>query len=114
MPPIGRKMFMHLFEHPDHADVIPVLYKRIPKKLRMKLEACPNKGFSTGWGVHFSEGMDFFAVFVLGCLGFTACLVISVVWTAVKGDVQGGFAIGGFLLAFMCFCGGIAHSEIRA
>ncbi len=111
IPPVGPSMLMHLLEHPDHAEVVPVLYKRIPKKLYTKLEACPLRGSSMGWGMQFVEGMDRFVVFVLGCVGFAACLVVAVVWSAARQDIQGGFAIAGFLLAFMAFCGGICHSE---
>ena len=35
---------MHLFQHPEHADVEPVMYRKIPKKLRDRLQACPVKG----------------------------------------------------------------------
>ncbi|KAK1985895.1 hypothetical protein LZ30DRAFT_335677 [Colletotrichum cereale] len=38
-PPIGANLMMHLFENPDHADIFPVLFKRIPRKTRARLEA---------------------------------------------------------------------------
>ncbi|KAI9148833.1 hypothetical protein HJFPF1_10875 [Paramyrothecium foliicola] len=45
-PPIGPNMLMHYFEHPEHADIVPVLFRRVPKRLRNKLTACPVKGSS--------------------------------------------------------------------
>jgi hypothetical protein len=114
MPPLGHNMMMHLFEHPDHADIIPLLYRRVPKRLRARLDACPVKGSSLGWGIQYTEGIDWFVFFVSGCIGFVLCLILAIAWSAVKGDIQGGFAIAGFLLAFITFCGGVAHSEIRA
>ncbi|KAI0545854.1 hypothetical protein F4679DRAFT_559546, partial [Xylaria curta] len=109
IPPIGPNLLMHLFENPDHADVTLFLYKRFPKKLRAQLEACPTKGSSIGWGVEFVEGVNWYAVFVSGFLGFLFCLLFAVAWSAAKGDVQGGFGIASFLLTFFVFCGGILH-----
>ena len=113
MPPIGRNHLMHLLEHPDHAEVTPVLYRKIPRKLRAKLEACPIKGRSTGWGLQFVEGMNWFVVFIYGCIGFSLSLVVAVVWATVKGDIQGAFAMAAFMITFLLFCGGIARSEIH-
>ncbi|KAK2022198.1 hypothetical protein LX32DRAFT_603295 [Colletotrichum zoysiae] len=109
-PPVGANLMMHLFENPDHADILPVLFRRIPRKTRARLEACPVKGSSVGWGVQYVEAPDGLYVFVFGCLGFLGCLAVSVAWTVVKHDIQGGFAIGGFALAFVIFCGGMLHS----
>ncbi|KAI1748825.1 hypothetical protein F4782DRAFT_515862 [Xylaria castorea] len=112
IPPIGPNLLMHLFENPDHADVTLFLYKRFPKKLRAQLEACSTKGSSIGWGVEFVEGVDWYAVFVSGLLGFLFCLLFAVAWSAARGDVQGGFGIASFLLTFFIFCGGILHYMI--
>ncbi|KAI0857312.1 hypothetical protein F4860DRAFT_490180 [Xylaria cubensis] len=112
IPPIGPNLLMHLFENPDHADVTLFLYKRFPKKMRAQLEACPMKGSSIGWGVEFVEGVNWYAVFVSGLLGFVFCLLFAVAWSAAKGDVQGGFGIASFLLTFFVFCGGILHYMI--
>ena len=66
-----------------------------------------------GWGLEFVEGVDTFVLFLCGCVCFVSCLVVAVTWTVVKDDVQGGFGIGGFLLAFMTFCVGLAYSSIQ-
>ncbi|RYC54366.1 hypothetical protein CHU98_g11840 [Xylaria longipes] len=112
IPPIGPNLLMHLFENPDHADITLFLYHRFPKKLKAQIEACPTKGSSIGWGVEFVEGVDWYAVFVLGCLGFLFCLLFVVAWAAARGDVQGGFGIASFLLTFFIFCAGILHYMI--
>ncbi|KAI3318876.1 hypothetical protein HD806DRAFT_526054 [Xylariaceae sp. AK1471] len=112
IPPIGPNMLMHLFENPDHADVTLFMYRRFPKKLRAQLEACPLKGSSVGWGIEFVEGVNWWAVFVTGCLGFLVCLIVAISWSVAKGDVQGGFGIASFLLTFLIFCGGIMHYMI--
>ncbi|KAI0868244.1 hypothetical protein GGS24DRAFT_482943, partial [Hypoxylon argillaceum] len=109
IPPIGSNLLMHLFENPEHADVTLFLYNRFPKKLRAQLEACPMKGSSIGWGVEFVEGVDWYVVFAATCLGFLFCLIFAVGWAATKGDIQGGFGIASFLLAFVVFCSGTLH-----
>lgn len=110
-PPIGPNLLMHLFEHPEDADVLPVLFRKIPKKLRSKLEPCPVKGSAVGWGVQFVEGMNWFVIFICGCVGFAWALIFAVAWSTVRGDIQGGFSIAGFMLAFLGFCLGVARME---
>ncbi|KAH7136839.1 hypothetical protein B0J13DRAFT_528343 [Dactylonectria estremocensis] len=99
-PPIGPNMLLHLFENPEHADVLPVLFRRFPKKKLRRLQACSRKGYSVGWGVQFVESFNGQAVFVCGCVGFCLCLFVSILWTVLKGDIQGGFGVGAFVLAF--------------
>ncbi len=113
VPPIGSNHLTHLLEHPEDAEVVPVLYRRIPKKLRARLEACPQKGSSVGWGLQFVEGMNWFVVFVYGCAGFGLALLSAVLWAVIRADVQGAFAIAGFIITFLLFCGGIARAEIH-
>jgi hypothetical protein len=112
MPPIGSNLLMHLFEHPEDAEPVPVLYRKIPKKLRDRLQVCPVKGSSVGWGLQFVEGMNWFLVFVYGCAGFGLALLVALIWVALNADVQGAFAIAGYIIAFLLFCGGFARAEI--
>jgi hypothetical protein len=112
-PPIGPRLLAHLLEHPGHAEVLPILYRKFPKKLRVKLQACSQKGRAAGWGIEFVEGLNWFIVFLCGCAGFTAALASAIVWTVLRDDVQGGFAIAGFMLAFLGFCLGVARTEIQ-
>lgn len=69
---------------------------------------------SVGWGLAFTEGIDPFVFFLCGCVGFLICLLAALAWTIGKGDVQGGFGIGAFLLSFTLFCGGLVHSSVTA
>ncbi|KAI0137843.1 hypothetical protein F4776DRAFT_621371 [Hypoxylon sp. NC0597] len=114
LPPIGSNMLMHLFNHPEDADILPLLYRRIPKKLRLRLEACPIKGSAVGWGMHFVEGLNWIVLFGYGCMGFAVSLILAVVYAMLMSDVQGGFAIGGFMLAFFLSCAGLVGREIGA
>ncbi|VUC28994.1 unnamed protein product [Clonostachys rosea] len=105
IPPIGPNLMMHYFEHPDHADVVPVLFRRIPKKLHEKLSACPVKKSSVGWGMHLVEGADTFLIFCFGLGAFAIALVVALAWSIIKSDVQGGFAISVFVLSLLLFIG---------
>ncbi|UQC73902.1 uncharacterized protein CLUP02_00549 [Colletotrichum lupini] len=64
-PPIGVNLMMHLVENPDHADIFPVLFKRIPRKMRERLQPCPVKGSSDGWGMQFVETPNELYVFIV-------------------------------------------------
>ncbi|KAI0847673.1 hypothetical protein F5Y00DRAFT_240792, partial [Daldinia vernicosa] len=112
VPPIASNMLVHFLENPTHASVLPDLYKRIPKKLRQKLAPCQVTGMSIGWGIEFVEGIDSFMFFIFGSALFLICFIVAVGWSVIKQDVQGGFGIGGFILAFMLFCGAIVHSAL--
>lgn len=81
-------------------------------KLRAKLQACPREGSSVGWGIQYIEGLDLLVTFKIGCLGFAAALLLALVWSVARRDVQGGFAIAGFLLAFLGFSLGMARAEV--
>ncbi|OTB16983.1 hypothetical protein K445DRAFT_316508, partial [Daldinia sp. EC12] len=114
MPPVRPNMMVHFLENPMHASVQPDLYRRIPKKLRRKLTPCQVTGMSVGWGIEFVEGVDYFMLFLFGCVGFLISTIIAVAWSAIKQDVQSGFGIGAFVFTFTLFCGGIVHSALDA
>lgn len=108
-PPIGSNFAMHYLEHPDDASIDPIIFKQVPIKRQVRLKPCPTKGSSQGWGVQFIESANPFAVLGCGFIGFILCLVTSVWWTVARGDVQGGFGIGGFVLAFFIWCASQLH-----
>lgn len=111
IPPVGPNLLLHYFEHPDHADVVPVLFRRVPKKLRGKLAICPVKRSSVGWGMQLAEGVSAWLLFWCGCAAFGVALAIAVGWSVARCDVQGGFAIAGFLVAFFMFCLGAGNLD---
>ncbi|KAL8388811.1 hypothetical protein RB599_010129 [Gaeumannomyces hyphopodioides] len=114
VPPIGSNLLTHLFENPDHAEVLPVLFQRIPRKLRSRLTACQRKGSAVGWGIQVDEGLNWVGLLVWGSVGFFVCLAIALGWTLARDDAQGGFAIASFVLTFLVFCGGLAHAEMAS
>ncbi|KAK4224003.1 hypothetical protein QBC38DRAFT_446875 [Podospora fimiseda] len=112
LPPIGSNHLTHLFHHPDHAEPLPLLHRKIPKlKKPSNLTACPIKDTETGWGLHFIEGTNWNTVFILGCVGFLLSLLVAIIWAVCKnGDVQGKFAMAGFTVAFRGFVVGYLGS----
>ncbi|KAH6847511.1 hypothetical protein B0I37DRAFT_146495 [Chaetomium sp. MPI-CAGE-AT-0009] len=112
LPPIGPNHLAHLFEHPDQADVVPTIWNRVPRKLRAELAVCPTRGTELGWGLQLAEGAEWFVFFVFGCVGFAACLVVAMAWTVARDDIQGGFSVGAFLLAFVVSCGGVGVTAV--
>jgi hypothetical protein len=111
IPPIGPNLLLHFFEHPDHASVRPSLFSKIPKKKRSKLVPCPVNGSSAGWGILIVEGFNWNTFFLYSILGFLLCATFGTTWAILKNDVQGGFGISAYLLAFGIFIGGFVHTR---
>jgi hypothetical protein len=100
-PPIGKNQMRHLYDHPDHADDLPVCYSRVPRKLRERLFAAPGIGRSDGWGICFIEGVSWPRVCALGLAGVLASTIFGVVWTLVQEDIQGGFGVASYMLGVL-------------
>lgn len=103
IPPVGPNLLMHLFEHPEDADDTRVLLSRMPKRLRTKLEVCQARGSSIGWGIQLVEGIDQLKLFTFGLAAFFVSLTFGIVWSLVRSDVQGGFAVSAYLFVFFTF-----------
>jgi hypothetical protein len=98
IPPIGPNLLMHFFLHPDHAAMKPILLSNIPKRKKDRLEPCPIAGSSMGWGIDVITGLNQFKLFGLCFLGAFASIAFGLAWAIVKRDIQGGFAVAGFML----------------
>lgn len=113
IPPVESNLLLHLYEDPEHAEDTDVLFRKVFKKLRGRLEACVVKGSSLGWGIQFVEGLHWHKLLLYSLGGFCVSLVVGVVWAAVRDDVQGGFGIAGVLLEFMALVVGLIHAELN-
>lgn len=100
-PPIHPQHMLHLIEHPDDAQRSLVLFKHVPKKLREKLAACPLKGRCDGWGIQYLEDVDQERVCFVVFLCAVVSLMLAVLWTVYRKDVQGGFTVGGTIFVLM-------------
>jgi hypothetical protein len=104
---------MHLYENPDHADAASVLFRKIPKKLYNRIETNAMTGSSVGWGIQLVEGVNTPAVFICGCLGFIAIFLVAILWSCLRGDVQGAFGIASVLLSFHLFWCGTLYAGLE-
>jgi hypothetical protein len=103
IPPIGSNLLMHFFLHPEDAASQPTLLPAIPKRKRDKLEPCPVRGSSVGWGIDVTTGVDELKLFLFGLVACVVSLIFGIVWTVRMDDIQGGFGAAGFLFALLGF-----------
>ena len=103
IPPVGPNLLMHFFENPKHANASPMLFRRMPRRLRQKLEPCPIRGSSIGWGIQVVEGLNRLKLFACGLIVFVISLLFGIIWSAIRKDIQGGFTVASYLLTFFVF-----------
>lgn len=103
--PIDPAIFMHWFLDPgDHADDQSMAVERLPKKLHSSLEddmqSTPG-GSPIGWGIYIVEGLNWARIQVLALILLLITFLLSVAWSKVREDVQGGMGIGQYLIALI-------------
>jgi hypothetical protein len=103
VPPIGPNLLMQFFIHPDECASHPFLFPSIPKRKNDRLEPCPIKGSSVGWGIDVITGVDELKLFGLGLLGTLASIVFGIAWSTARKDIQGAFAVAGFTFTLFAF-----------
>jgi hypothetical protein len=119
VPPIGPNLLMHFFLHPEESPSCAVLLTSIPKRKNDKLEPCPRRGSrcvvhdlgrskdtnvcSIGWGLDVITGVDELKLFGLGLFGTLISILFGLVWSVARQDIQGAFAVAGFLFAIFAF-----------
>ncbi|ERF73923.1 hypothetical protein EPUS_05346 [Endocarpon pusillum Z07020] len=109
IPPVGRNYLMHIYHHPEDADSETVCLSRFPKRVRDRLELA-GTDVPVGWGIEFVEGVHWNKVWFFGFAIVLVSLIMGVVWSSLKRDVQGGFGIAGFMMAFLTFMVGVVQA----
>ena len=112
MPPFGKNLLMHLYEHPEDADDDAFCLDRIPKKLRERLVR-PQRSSEVGWGVHLNEGLNLKKMCIFGLLGLFFSASFGVIWSVKRDDVQGGFGVAAFVTAALTFTIGIVQATLE-
>lgn len=105
VPPVGSQYLLHLFKHPEDYDGELVTYLRAPKR-RSRLE------FGVGWGINLVEGFLAARVWML-VIGFfvLGSIVFAAVWVCKRnGDVQGAFAVSGWIITLAALAVGWAQA----
>jgi hypothetical protein len=101
-------MFLHMFFKPQGHTATSFFLRRLPKKLDSKLQCSldPDK-MATGWGIHIIDGPNWFTLSCLFLCMLFSSAVVAITWSVVRKDLQGGFAIGSFLVALQTTIVGI-------
>ncbi|KAL6786567.1 hypothetical protein J3E68DRAFT_420029 [Trichoderma sp. SZMC 28012] len=98
-PPMPPEVFVHYLEHGD-GDLSPNRYTwlpRLPKRRNHKVVDCGEA--TEGWGIHVIEGPNRTAVFWIVMTTISISVLASVLWTTLKGDIQGGMGLGALIVA---------------
>ncbi|KAJ3571958.1 hypothetical protein NPX13_g5204 [Xylaria arbuscula] len=100
--PIQPHVFMHSFLSPgDHLGGLAVqqLPKKVGRRLKCTRQARNSLDVPHGWGIYIVEGINTSLVVLClgGLVGLLSLLVL--LWSTLRGDVQGGTGIGQYGLA---------------
>ncbi|KAI9878212.1 MAG: hypothetical protein M1830_001556 [Pleopsidium flavum] len=108
IPPIGRNHLVHIFQHPQDAEDETICLDRFPKRLLQQIAVCSTGDPTTGigWGLELTEGLHWAKTSCVGLVILVSSMVLGVLWSVFRGDVQGGFGIAAYMVAFwMCTVG---------
>ena len=97
-PAIGPKYLTHLLLHPGMIDEVQKgVLKQLPKLVKGPLVASASESV-VGWGLHFEEGLHMETIFCVMAMIVIFSMVFGIVWAVRKTDIQGAFAISGFMV----------------
>ncbi|TPX17990.1 uncharacterized protein E0L32_011937 [Thyridium curvatum] len=99
--PIHPHVFMHSFLYPgDHCG--SQIFQRLPKKMHCQL-SCQDDPFQTpmGWGICIVDGFDWRLLRILVLSTVLVSCVVTVLWSALMKDVQGGTGMGQYAMALL-------------
>ena len=115
IPPVGENHLMHLYHHPECAhDSRALLLSLFPKKVLERLVVCPQRGMSTGWGVHFVEGWNSDRLWLVGLLLFVlGSFAFAVAWWVLEHDVQGAFSVATYITSLLALVVGMAQVKMQ-
>ncbi|KAK3323050.1 hypothetical protein B0H66DRAFT_555718 [Apodospora peruviana] len=102
--PMPPDIFMHAFLNPaDHLG--PVAIEMLPKKLWCKLgwdrRVHDHFNIPYGWGFYISEGANWALLSWCAAVALLAVTGLTVTWSVVLRDVQGGTGLGQYCLAVL-------------
>lgn len=103
---------MHMYHHPDDAGDGTFCLTRFPKKTREQLQVPKCGEAQAGWGIHYVEGLNWQKVYAAGMVVCLLSLVFGLAWSILRNDVQGGFGVSAYMLAFLaCTVGLLQGTE---
>ncbi|KAH0499692.1 hypothetical protein TgHK011_006867 [Trichoderma gracile] len=69
----------------------------LPQRLNGKVLQCGEA--AEGWGIHVVEGPNRAVIFWIIIVTVSASVLASVLWSSIKGDIQGGMGLGTLVVA---------------
>lgn len=87
-----------------------MLIGRIPKKLDSELKICPIKRYSDGWGLELVDGLNWKKIWMVGFIGLVLSCTFGILWSVLRDDVQGGWAVTASTIMIIPFSTGALHS----
>ncbi|KAL7815612.1 p53-like transcription factor [Trichoderma gracile] len=98
-PPMPPEVFIHYLEHGD-GDLSPnrqTWLPRLPQRLNGKVLHCGEA--AEGWGIHVVEGPNRAFIFWIIMVTVSASVLASVLWSSIRGDIQGAMGLGALIVA---------------
>ena len=112
IPPVGENYMMHLYEHPEDAEDVPVCLERLPKKLKEPLSVCRERRTSLGWGIYYLEGFHWTKFWIFGFLSLVVSICFGVCWSIFRHDLQGGFGVTACMMVGITFTNGVVQAAL--
>ena len=110
-PPLGPKLLMHSFKHPECTGTGKRCLRMIPRRLNKRLSLVPDDSDIVGWGLQFVEGWSKKRlVYTSGFLCGLGSLLVLVLMSVLGKNIQNAAAIASFILAFVA--AGIATLQV--
>jgi hypothetical protein len=99
-PPIPSNIFLHYFSR-RHPQSRLIWGRRIPQKIGQSIlqQMQAPDDILTGWGIRIVEGLNRVTILLISLMILLSSGIISIVWTVVRHDPSGGFAIGAWVLS---------------
>ena len=73
------------------------IVEQLPKRKWGELFGKPEQP-AEGWGIYYKEGWDTELIAIVVFLLLSASLLFSVLWTALRDDIQGAFGVGSWMV----------------
>ena len=105
-PPVCPEFMMHMFNSPDciAKDDTSIL-EQLPKKMDCKLDEA-NGPPPEGWGLYLQEDVDISTIIgVAFIVLFLASLLFLILWTVLRGDIQGASGVSAYIVAVASMAG---------
>ena len=99
-PPIGHDTMLHCFRCPEVCSKSDFCLKRFPGHLYPDVTVDNDSDEGIAWGVELVEGREWAFLWIISFLVMSCSVAFGVVYTVVMRDVQGGFTVAGFIVAF--------------